>query len=480
MATRTRIRHRVTLAAGRCGSTVLGGSVRAAAACRRAAKLSLLSVVLGAALLLCAPAMAYLPPGGGWEYMGQQDFLHIYGVDFADATHGWIVGDDYDATHTPTRFGAIAVTSDGGSTWTRQGAGTTHVLAAVAATGTMHACAVGDSGAIVTTANGGITWTPRLSGTSARLNSVSFADLLHGCAVGEGGMILTTANGGTSWTPRLSGTTADLMGVSFPPGDATHGWAVGGSYSGGYTSVILVTANGGVTWTPQLADVPNELIGVCFPDAAHGWTVTFDGVLYSTANGGATWGHKQFTKNSNHPAGLDFPDATHGWIVGGTENKPWGTMIWATANGGSTWKLQNKGGGPEVGMNAIAFPDVMHGYAVGESGTIMRTLTGGKPPVTLKLKGLKRRAMVRRHRLTATGVVTPAGVAGDRVRVTLQMRRGGHWKTAKAVWRTQKSTGAYVWKYRPRGKGAYRIKAAVRATADHPAAVTKWSSFRVK
>ena len=114
-----------------------------------------------------------------------------------------------------------------------------------------------------------------------------------------------------------------------------------------------------------------------FPDAAHGWAVTFNGMLYSTANGGATWDHHRMTDSSNHPTAMVFVDATHGWATGGTENEPWGTYIWVTKDGGATWTLQNKGGGPEEGMEAIAFPDLLHGYVVGDSGSVMSTRTGG-------------------------------------------------------------------------------------------------------
>jgi photosystem II stability/assembly factor-like uncharacterized protein len=451
----------------------------ATATWRRAPTVGMIVVFLAAALVFCGPAMAYLPPGGGWEYLDRQDFAYAYGVAFGDATHGWAVGDDYGASSVPHYFGAIAATADGGATWTSQDPATAAILKAVAAVDTSHACAVGVDGTIITTANGGATWTPRVSGTGSDLNAVSFADALHGCAVGDGGVIVTTVNGGAAWTPRVSGTTYDLMGASFPRGDATHGWAIGRSYSGGYTSLVLGTADGGLSWDPLLHGVPDELTGVSFPDATHGWAVTFGSVLYATADGGASWTHRRMTNADNHPVGLVFPDASHGWAVGGTEIEPWGTLIWATANGGATWKLQNKGGGPEEGMRAIAVPDVMHGYVVGEAGSMMATRTGGDSPVTLKLTGLTHGALRLGHRVTAAGVVTPAGAAGDDVRLTVQKESGARWVAATAVSRTQGVAGSYRWKYRAGNKGTYRMKAAVGETAGHPAATTTWSQFRV-
>src|SRR5256885_564474 len=86
-----------------------------------------------------------------------QDFRSVH---FADARHGWVVGDNL------VGFGSLIVaTSDGGATWKRQ-----------------------------------------QSGTSENLSSVHFADSRHGWAAGDGGTILSTSDGGGSWRAQPSGT----------------------------------------------------------------------------------------------------------------------------------------------------------------------------------------------------------------------------------------------------------------------------------
>jgi photosystem II stability/assembly factor-like uncharacterized protein len=436
-------------------------------------------VLLLALLIPAGAAAAYLPPGSGWDDHSQLPYSYANDISFGDATHGWIVGQRDDPSTTPTTyFGAIVATTDGGATWTNQAPGTTAILNGVSSVGTSQAWAVGDGGHILATADGGSTWTAQTSGTAVDLNDVVFTDALRGWAVGRDGTIRVTANGGATWTGQVSGTTDSLHQASFP--DATHGWIVTAPYPQGQPSSIIATGNGGVTWSTQLSGVNDEITAVSFPDATHGWAVTFDGTLYSTSDGGATWGSRQMTDSSNHPTAMVFVDATHGWATGGTENEPWGTYIWATSNGGATWTLQNKGGGPEEGMEAIAFPDLLHGYVAGNSGSVMSTRTGGAAPVTLKISGLHGGRVTLGNRVTASGKVIPGYEAGDRVTVTVQRKRGAHWVAATSSARTQTATGAYSWRYRPTALGTYRMKASVRATTGHPAAKTLWKTFSVR
>jgi photosystem II stability/assembly factor-like uncharacterized protein len=66
-------------------------------------------------------------------------------VDFADAQHGWAVGEG----------GAIMATTDGGANWSPQDSGTSQWLRGVAATGPQSVWVAGEGGAILHTTNGG-------------------------------------------------------------------------------------------------------------------------------------------------------------------------------------------------------------------------------------------------------------------------------------------------------------------------------------
>ena len=102
------------------------------------------------------------------------------------------------------------------------------------------------------------------------------------------------------------------------------------------------------------------------------------------------------------------------------------------------------------------------------------------PKVTLKLSGLKKGALKLGKRLTVTGKVTPATLAGSKIKLTVQKKRGHKWVTVKAVKRTIGHNGAYSWKYKPAKRGSYRLQATLGATTTTTAVTTKWGSFKVK
>jgi photosystem II stability/assembly factor-like uncharacterized protein len=227
-------------------------------------------------------------------------------------------------------------------------------------------------------------WSKQSSGTTADLNGVAFSDSTHGWAVGDGGVIRATTDGGATWGPQASGTTEDLHAVAF--GDATHGWAVG------RFSLILTTTNGGATWSKQSGGEASGywLTAVAFTDASHGSAVGQGGarwvngiqewfnVILDTNDGGARWGVHERTYYNSAPSleAVAFGDATHGWAVGQQ-----GTIL-ATTDGGGAWNRQFPGAGASqwTTLRGVAFPDATHGWAVGDDSigpVILATADGG-------------------------------------------------------------------------------------------------------
>ena len=100
--------------------------------------------------------------------------------------------------------------------------------------------------------------------------------------------------------------------------------------------------------------------------------------------------------------------------------------------------------------------------------------------VTLKPSGLKRGVFRLGRRVTAKGRVTPTSLAGSKVKLSVQKKRGARWVTLKRVARTISLTGAYSWKYKPARRGAYRMQAKIAKSATHTAVTTKWLAFKVK
>jgi hypothetical protein len=100
--------------------------------------------------------------------------------------------------------------------------------------------------------------------------------------------------------------------------------------------------------------------------------------------------------------------------------------------------------------------------------------------LTLKLKGLSSGALKLGGRLTATGTVTPTSLAGSRVALTVQRKRGSTWHEVESLARTVSAHGAWSWAYKPAKRGSYRLRAAIAKTGTSTAAATKWLTFRVK
>ena len=102
------------------------------------------------------------------------------------------------------------------------------------------------------------------------------------------------------------------------------------------------------------------------------------------------------------------------------------------------------------------------------------------PTVTLKLSGLKGGAVKRGGVVTATGAVTPLGLAGSRVTLSVQRKTGATWVELKATFASISPKGKYSWKYKPAKKGTYRMQAMTAKTITLAAATTKWLAFTVK
>lgn len=66
---------------------------------------------------------------------------------------------------------------------------------------------------------------------------------------------------------------------------------------------------------------------------------------------------------------VSFVSATHGWAVGGS-----GTIL-RTVDGGATWQTQSSGTSQR--LNDVHFVDASNGWAVGDGGVILRTSNGG-------------------------------------------------------------------------------------------------------
>ncbi|MFM7022646.1 MAG: YCF48-related protein [Flavobacteriales bacterium] len=124
-----------------------------------------------------------------WNKINVSTTRHLNAVAFPSATTVFIVGDSgtiLKSTNTGTSFGSV-------------NSGTAKNLKDIVFTGTT-GVAVGSSGTILLSTNSGNSWNSITSPTVNDLNAVAFFNASNGIIVGNNGTILKTSNGGTSWT----------------------------------------------------------------------------------------------------------------------------------------------------------------------------------------------------------------------------------------------------------------------------------------
>lgn len=147
--------------------------------------------------------------------------------------------------------------------------------------------------------------------------------------------------------------------------DSINGWAssVSASDIPPAFSYFSKTTNAGSTWQDIRVDTAYyESRNLQFLNLSTGY-VQRQG-LNKTTDGGLTWFQPNgaATQNfSNH----FFVNASTGWCVGYAG-------IIRTNDGGSNWTQQTS-----VAMSAVHFYDEQTGWAVGRSGRILKTITGG-------------------------------------------------------------------------------------------------------
>ncbi len=303
--------------------------------------------------------------GGSWSILNSGTTQRLNAVSFppSDATHGWVAGD----------HGIFLQTSNGGGTWSPQSAGTSENLTAVqfpvdASTGFV----AGDAGSFLKTQDGGAHWSiirdgwfSLSSGTAQYLSAVAFADTVTGWTVGNGGTLLKTGDGGENWSPQsgVAQNLNDVVAVS-----ATSAYAVGG------IGTLLHTSDGSA-WSVQASGTASlGLNGLDFLNATAGIVVgdsetilrMSDGTNWSTRSSG--W-FMTPSGTSQDLRSIWFTDASNGWAVGSS-----GTIV-RTFDGGTSWSTQTAN--TSNGLNAVHFASVSVGVAVGASGTICYTSDGG-------------------------------------------------------------------------------------------------------
>ena len=282
-----------------------------------------------------------------WQQTESGTSVHLYGVDFVDAKHGWAVG----------TAGTVLSTVDGGTTW-QSSSVSKDTLTQVNFT-TRNNGWLTSIGQVHYTASSGATWNVqhqiRSQSKPPGILDIYFVSTTEGWAVGGKGTVLWTENGGGHWERLRDLSDKHLWGVHFV--DPAHGWIVGEA------GEVLHTQNGGKRWVRQRSDAEQPLFAVDFASLTHGWIVGTNGLILHTTDGGRTWIRQKSPVNQNL-RDVAFHDAQRGWAVGEKG------LILHTTDGGNTW---NRYPSPAQYNLQDIYLNKNAGWIVGAKGTILRS-----------------------------------------------------------------------------------------------------------
>ncbi|MBI2826241.1 MAG: hypothetical protein HYX69_16290 [Planctomycetia bacterium] len=297
-----------------------------------------------------------------------RDDAELAAVSFVDGAQGWAVGDR----------GIIWHTADGGQSWQLQESGVDARLESVhfvdgqagwIGGGFQRPYVRGTSGVLLRTGDGGHTWGADQSLLVPAVKYVRFFGAAQGWVVAEPSPlfptgILHTGDAGRTWTP-LAGRTVTAWGV------ADFHDPLAGAVAGPHGARASVRERGLDEWQQPEFGL-REPRAMRITSASDGWMVGDGGLVLTTRDGGRSWRPPQTPLVADD---FDFRAVAargrRSWIAGSP-----GSRVFASPDGGETWESFPTG--QSLPLNALAFADDEHGWAVGALGTILATVDGGR------------------------------------------------------------------------------------------------------
>jgi len=306
---------------------------------------------------------------GTWEIAESPTNQSLRSLCFVDSLSGWAVGDT----------GTIIHTSDGGNNWIVQNSNTENKIVNVfflnrnlGWASSWNTSVVPFGTVMLKTTNGGEDWTSTpYRESDLFMNCILFLDSLKGWMGGSPHALVKTTNGGISWLH------ADIDSATFaffPVLDiiffnSKYGYACGGAYEN--AGVLWRTSDGGDKWYVIEPDnVPPDPIQELYAfdslnviGVGGDFEITGVGVI-KTTDGGLFWDYKPVSIGGV-ATDMDFRNKQEAWASISSLKS-----FMVTYDSGKTWTQVVTPDSSEI--FDIAFPDSLHGFAVGRNGKILR------------------------------------------------------------------------------------------------------------
>src|SRR5262245_12240446 len=295
----------------------------------------------------------------------------LHAVQFVDRDEGWAVGDE----------GVVWHTIDGGATWERQPTGVRASLRSLhflnPYTGWVAGReelphGAGSTGVLLFTQDGGLKWQRAGLNTFPGLNGVRFLDNKTGYVVGDGteqfptGVFATTDNGRT-WKPVPGPRCPSWLAIACRDGQT-------GALAGAWNRLAML--RGGSVAAADVDFLGGRILRGLQLVRDRSVAVGQGGLVLLSDTSGVRW---SYAENLPLPtevrAAWDFhavyARGEHIWVVG----RP-GSTVLHSADWGQQWELFSTGQG--LPFNGLFSVDEQRGWAVGDLGSILSTVDGGK------------------------------------------------------------------------------------------------------
>jgi len=319
-------------------------------------------------LCLCLQFSFHTQAQNRWRELSRPTDKLLWKLSFLDSLRGWVVG----------HGGAILKTTNGGTTWQSQNSGVTTDIQDVFMLNNRYGWAVTFDyfvdtltwfgTRVLTTTNGGTSWTNRQYPVSGEFfNSIVFLDSLRGWMGGEFGHLVRTTNGGSTWVPVQVDSSIyagwEIINVKFFT--PQYGYAMGGRID--IIGVVWRTTDGGLRWTPD-AISPEPVHDIHMIDSLSligiVGDVDYGASMVKTKNGGQRWDYT-YLNIFGEPRALSFRTDAEAWSPLGFAG-----LLMYTRDTANTWTTIET---PyRRSIYDLVFTDSSTGYAIGDSGMILK------------------------------------------------------------------------------------------------------------
>lgn len=296
----------------------------------------------------------------------------LYKLCFLDSLRGWVAGHN----------GTILRTTNGGLSWQVQNSGISNNIHEIFMLNDRLGWALANEYFVDTatwygthilrTTDGGTTWQDEQYPVWGEyFTAILFLDSLRGWMTGEFGRLVWTTNAGLSWQPAVVDSSPHtqwpLLNVKFF--NPQLGFAMGGRID--IIGVVWRTTNGGARWIPQQVS-PEPVHDMQMLDSLHivgiVGDVDYGASMIRSRDAGLTWEYT-FLNIFGLPQAISFRTKNEVWAPLGFE----GRLMYSLDTAHTWTTIETPRRRP---VYDLVFTDSLTGYAVGDSGIILKFKSG--------------------------------------------------------------------------------------------------------